>query len=154
MKESFSSSSDDNQPVVPRSKQYPFIAPVEQIIDWFIIGVIIVFIILLGWSMVRELVGMAGDLLSSDTKTAIKNGLFILILMEFVIILKYYLLTRHISLNLILGIGITSIIREVIFVFDTVVNWGTGIAFAVVLLALAVVYYVETHRRQLAEDCF
>ncbi len=108
---------------------------IDVLVIVLLVGVLVVIIRQL-YTLFRE------DLFSAEVKHAIDNGLFVLILLELVVILLFYLRDHHVKVERVVELGIISIIREIIFhFFDLEVM--RLLALGGILLVLGALFYVE-----------
>lgn len=82
------------------------------------------------------------DLAQLDLDQSIQNGLFVLILLEMFYVVRSFIKYGSINVGLVISVGIIAAVKELIFQLDNL-TLQLGVAFSLLFLALAGVYYVE-----------
>jgi uncharacterized membrane protein (DUF373 family) len=112
---------------------------IDGLVSALMIGVLVV--------IIRQLYHLfTTDLFSAEIKSAVDNGLFILILLELFVVLLFYLRNHHIKVERVVEVGIISVVRELIFhALDMEVL--RLFALSGVLLVLGLLFFIEKHFR-------
>jgi uncharacterized membrane protein (DUF373 family) len=83
------------------------------------------------------------SLLQYEVSDALQKGLAALINLEMFYVVRSFIKYGSINVGIVVNVGIIACIKELIFKINSL-TMQTGIAFGVVLITLAVIYYVET----------
>jgi uncharacterized membrane protein (DUF373 family) len=83
-----------------------------------------------------------GDLLDLAIDKSIQSGLSVLILLEMFYVVRSFIKYGSINVGLVISVGMIAAVKELIFQLDSI-TLQIGIAFSLLFLALAAVYYIE-----------
>ncbi len=82
-------------------------------------------------------------LLNGDVKVAVQDGLFVLILLEMLTIIRSYLKYRSVNISLVINVGFIATLKQLVFEMESM-TLEIAAAFGMIILTLAVAYYIES----------
>ena len=86
---------------------------------------------------------VAKGLIDLQPEIAIRDGLFVMILLEMVYVVRSFIKHGSINVGLVVNVGLIAVVKEIVFKLDSL-TLQMAIAFAVLLVSLGVVYVLET----------
>jgi uncharacterized membrane protein (DUF373 family) len=81
-------------------------------------------------------------LMTQSIDQAIQEGLFVLILLEMLYVIRSYIRYESINVGIVVNVGIVAAVKELIFVIKDI-TLQTGIAFSLIFISLGIIYFLE-----------
>lgn len=83
------------------------------------------------------------DLAAFEINSAVQDGLFVLILLELFYVVRSFVKYGTVNIGLVVNVAIIALLKQLVFEIENI-SILTAIAFAITLISLGFVYYIET----------
>jgi uncharacterized membrane protein (DUF373 family) len=89
-----------------------------------------------------EVYGVFVELTQQNISEAIQEGLFVLILLEMLYVVRSFIKYESINVGIVVNVGVVAAVKELIFVMKDL-TLELGAAFSMLFVSLAIIYFLE-----------